>query len=61
VCATSVKKSWVKEIEESIMETQIIGTTLPAKFGPFGGQFVPETLMPALSELVQGVGHTWKG
>ncbi len=24
---------------------------LPAKFGPFGGQFVPETLMPALAEL----------
>jgi tryptophan synthase beta chain len=58
VCATSVKKSWVKEIEESIMETQIIGTTLPAKFGPFGGQFVPETLMPALSELVQAYQET---
>jgi tryptophan synthase beta chain len=26
-------------------------TTLPAKFGPYGGQFVPETLMPALAEL----------
>jgi tryptophan synthase beta chain len=24
---------------------------IPAKFGPFGGQFVPETLMPALAEL----------
>ncbi len=24
---------------------------LPAKFGPYGGQFVPETLMPALEEL----------
>jgi tryptophan synthase beta chain len=24
---------------------------LPAKFGPYGGQFVPETLMPALAEL----------
>lgn len=24
---------------------------LPAKFGPFGGQYVPETLMPALTEL----------
>ncbi len=23
----------------------------PAKFGPYGGQFVPETLMPALGEL----------
>ena len=26
-------------------------TTLRAKFGPYGGQFVPETLMPALAEL----------
>ncbi len=25
--------------------------TLPPKFGPYGGQFVPETLMPALREL----------
>ena len=26
-------------------------TLLPAKFGPYGGQYVPETLMPALTEL----------
>ncbi|MEM7333769.1 MAG: tryptophan synthase subunit beta [Chloroflexota bacterium] len=26
-------------------------TRLPSKFGPYGGQFVPETLMPALHEL----------
>jgi tryptophan synthase beta chain len=26
-------------------------THLPHKFGPYGGQFVPETLMPALEEL----------
>jgi tryptophan synthase beta chain len=26
-------------------------TRLPSKFGPYGGQFVPETLMPALDEL----------
>ena len=25
--------------------------TLPKKFGDYGGQFVPETLMPALTEL----------
>ncbi len=24
---------------------------LPGKFGPYGGKFVPETLMPALEEL----------
>jgi tryptophan synthase beta chain len=28
-------------------------TTLPAKFGPYGGQYVPETLMPALEQLEQ--------
>ena len=28
-----------------------MSTLLPAKFGPYGGQYVPETLMPALSEL----------
>jgi len=26
-------------------------TLLPQKFGPYGGQYVPETLMPALTEL----------
>jgi tryptophan synthase beta chain len=26
-------------------------TLIPSKFGPYGGQFVPETLMPALIEL----------
>ena len=28
-----------------------MSTLLPAKFGIYGGQYVPETLMPALSEL----------
>jgi tryptophan synthase beta chain len=28
-----------------------MNTLLPHKFGPYGGQFVPETLMPALLEL----------
>lgn len=27
------------------------GHDMPPKFGPYGGQFVPETLMPALAEL----------
>ena len=27
------------------------------KFGPYGGQFVPETLMPALEELIQAFEH----
>lgn len=30
-----------------------MSTLLPHKFGPYGGQFVPETLMPALIELEQ--------
>ena len=29
-------------------------TLLPTKFGPYGGQYVPETLMPALIELERG-------
>ena len=26
-------------------------TTVEHRFGPYGGQYVPETLMPALAEL----------
>ncbi len=32
---------------------EIEAKKLKAKFGPYGGQFVPETLMPALRELEQ--------
>ena len=28
------------------------GIARPGRFGPYGGQFVPETLMPALAELI---------
>lgn len=28
-------------------------TVRPGRFGPYGGQFVPETLMPALAELIK--------
>jgi len=28
-----------------------MSTALPHRFGPYGGQYVPETLMPALNEL----------
>jgi tryptophan synthase beta chain len=35
------------------MKTQALQPSLPVKFGSFGGQFVPETLMPALNELVE--------
>jgi tryptophan synthase beta chain len=30
-----------------------VSTTVPHRFGPYGGQYVPETLMPALTELEQ--------
>jgi len=38
-----------------IRDTQIKieAERMKAKFGPYGGQFVPETLMPALAELEQ--------
>ncbi len=34
-------------------------TLLPPKFGPYGGQFVPETLMPALIELEAAFVEAW--
>ena len=34
-------------------------TLLPSKFGPYGGQFVPETLMPALIELEAAFVEAW--
>jgi len=30
-----------------------VSSTLPHRFGPYGGQYVPELLMPALTELEQ--------
>src|SRR5437016_10271497 len=41
---------------QSSVPTRFAGTPqsslAPGRFGPFGGQYVPETLMPALEELV---------
>jgi len=34
--------------------------TTKGKFGPYGGQFVPETLMPALKELEEAREATQK-
>jgi tryptophan synthase beta chain len=34
-------------------------TLLSTKFGPYGGQYVPETLMPALIELEQAFVQAW--
>ena len=30
----------------------------PGHFGPYGGQYVPETLMPALGELIAAYEHS---
>ena len=30
------------------------------RFGPYGGQYVPETLMPALAELEAAAAEAWK-
>jgi tryptophan synthase beta chain len=35
----------------SAAATQAPGATVEHRFGPYGGQYVPETLMPALAEL----------
>jgi tryptophan synthase beta chain len=37
--------------KEVNMSNEITQKTLPAKFGAYGGAFVPETLVPALAEL----------
>jgi len=35
-------------------------TLLPTKFGPYGGQYVPETLMPVLIELERAFVAAWQ-
>ena len=52
------RKDWEKvrafvEEAKTIKENLMTNTesTIKGKFGPYGGQFVPETLMPALAEL----------
>jgi tryptophan synthase beta chain len=36
-----------------------MSTAVPHRFGPYGGQYVPETLMPALAELEQAWVAAW--
>ncbi len=36
-----------------------MSTAVPHRFGPYGGQYVPETLMPALTELEQAWVEAW--
>ena len=40
-------------LDEPLLVNEIGSTMLSKKFGVFGGQFVPETLMPSLAELEQ--------
>ncbi len=46
------------EAEGRALLTRLLGGMLPdehGRFGPFGGRYAPETLMPALSRLEEGV------
>jgi len=46
------------EAEGRALLTRLLGGKLPdehGRFGPFGGRYAPETLMPALSRLEEGV------
>ena len=46
------------EADARALLTRLLGGTLPdehGRFGPFGGRYAPETLMPALSRLEEGV------
>jgi tryptophan synthase beta chain len=36
-----------------------VSTAVPHRFGPYGGQYVPETLMPALAELEAAWVRAW--
>lgn len=37
-----------------------MATTTPGRFGPYGGRYVPETLVPALDEVAQEFQTAWK-
>jgi tryptophan synthase beta chain len=37
-----------------------MSTAVPHRFGPYGGQYVPETLMPALTELEDAWVRAWE-
>ena len=47
----SVKPGILRENNSTAQTRAGRPSNLPPKFGPYGGQFVPETLMPALAEL----------
>ena len=44
-------------------DADLLTSSRPSKlgrFGPYGGQYVPETLMPALAELEQAAADAWR-
>jgi tryptophan synthase beta chain len=46
--------------EREALLTALLEGRLPdenGRFGPFGGRYVPETLMPAIARLMHGVEH----
>ena len=46
--------------EREALLADLLAGKLPDKngrFGPFGGRYVPETLMPAIERLMHGVEH----
>ena len=46
------------EAESKALLTRLLGGKLPdehGRFGPFGGRYAPETLVPALQRLEEGV------
>jgi tryptophan synthase beta chain len=48
----------LSEAERRALLTRLLGGKLPdvhGRFGPFGGRYAPETLMPALARLEEGV------
>ncbi|MGI9342505.1 MAG: tryptophan synthase subunit beta [Gammaproteobacteria bacterium] len=48
----------ISEIDGRALLTRLLGGKLPdehGRFGPFGGRYAPETLMPALRRLEEGV------
>ena len=47
-----------EEINEKKLLRALVDGKLPdasGRFGPFGGRYVPETLMPAIERLTEGV------
>lgn len=44
----------IKETDDLVAQLDMINSDLPKRFGEFGGQYVPESLMDCLSELEDG-------